>query len=155
MSQYKRPGAGCSEHSGSWRKVGLLKAAPCTPAYSRPTYVEDSQMYAYRAQTYAVTRGNADPNIRVVGRWDLPDGTTPTATPYTSNQAMRKSSTPRGCRGTAPIPEQTSVMKLRTWEYEFPEFRMYKRLAREYDPVQYSSPSLQTRTNMGAERPIP
>ncbi|MDX2343101.1 MAG: Ig-like domain-containing protein, partial [Acidimicrobiia bacterium] len=145
---------------GSWRKVsGLLKVAPpymSRPRIVGPTYVEDSQTYEYRAQTYAVTRGNADPNIRVVGRWELPDGTTPTARTinYTVRPGDAEIKYTAWVQGYRTDTEQTTVMKLRTWEYEFPEFRMYKRLAREYDPVQYSYSIIQTRTNMGAERPI-
>ncbi|NCA70488.1 MAG: hypothetical protein EOM91_10320, partial [Sphingobacteriia bacterium] len=130
--------------TGSWRKVStLLKVGP--PAMSRPRIVgpysvENGKTYRYTATTYIPISGTASPDLVVVGRWQLPDGSTQDGdtldlTIGPDDTELRYTAWINGYRAET---EQTSLLRLRPWNYVFPKFQLSKRLVREFDPTQYT-----------------
>jgi hypothetical protein len=145
----------------AWRRVsGLLKVTP--PYMSRPRIVgpysvETGKSYRYTATAYIPIRGAADPNLVIAGRWQLPDGSTRDGDTldYTVRPGDAEILYTAWVNGYRAETEQTTTLKLRQWEYQFPQFRMYKRQIREYDPAQYSYSIVQVSgsTGTGVEAP--
>jgi hypothetical protein len=144
----------------AWRKVsGLLKVTPpymSRPRIVGPSSVETGKSYTYSASAYIPIRG-ADPDLVIAGRWQLPDGSTRDGDvlDYTIRPGDAELAYTAWVNGYRAETEQTTSIRLRPWDYQFPQFRMYKRQIREYDPAQYSYSIVQVSgaTGTGMEAP--
>ena len=146
---------------GAWRKVSALLRVG-TPAMSRPRIVgpytvESGKTYRYSASATIPLSGASMPGILIKGVWQLPDGSTREGdtldlTIAPEDTELRYTAWIDGYRDDT---EQSTVLKLRPWEYQFPQFLMYKRLVREFDPTQYTYTIVQATgtANTGGEAP--